>query len=66
MGTPPNKKGSLKIVKLSKERGILRLLSNSYGRAQFRLQENRRGRVLGIHIPRPSLENNHRNIFKIN
>ena len=47
-------------MKISKERGILRLLSNSQGLAQFSFQENRKDRVFGLHNKRPGLENNQR------
>ena len=44
-------------IKINTERGILRLLLKSYRLAQFRFQENRKGRVLGLYMQRPGLEN---------
>ena len=43
--------------KIIKRRGILRLLLNSYGLAQSGFKESRKGRVLGIYVKRPGLEN---------
>ena len=62
-GSPYNKKASKRIggladplapINVKKGRGILR---NPYGLAQSSFQEDRRGRVLGLYVKRPSLEN---------
>ena len=46
-------------IKTNKERGVIHwLLSNLQGLAQLSLQENRKGRFLGLHNKRPGLENN--------
>ena len=62
--SPPSpqttKRGALAPTKINNERGILRLLSNSYGLAQFSFQENMKGRVLGLHNKRPGLEHSNK------
>ena len=64
---PPNNKGSpynkanwgsggpMAPVNMNTGSGILRLLLNQ-GPAQFRFQENRKGKVLGLSVERPGLE----------
>ena len=45
------------LLKSIKEKGALRLILNPYRLAQSSSQENRKGRVLGLYVKRPALEN---------